>query len=283
MLLGHQSKREVLRARFRTTAAMLVQARDQGRHLGGRPPYGYRLVDAGPHPNRAHARWGRRLHRLDPDPATAPHVRWMFAQRLAGSSVAGIARALNERGIPCPSSADPERNRHRTGDGWTLRTVAAILANPAIPADRSGTGKGSTRIATPSATVRRRRGDGTQPSSGQSRRRRATRPLSAKKTSSPPKRSVPSPHRATAAAARTSSSGGCAAANVAGGFIRTGSMTGPATDAVTATPAQRPAQRIGHRSSTSVKITLWRRSRLYCLKTRQSGRHTSRTICATTT
>ncbi|MEV6600123.1 hypothetical protein AB0M36_25205 [Actinoplanes sp. NPDC051346] len=63
------------RTRFRTTAAMLAQARDQDRHLGGRPPYGYRLVDAGPHPNSAHARWGRRLHRLDPDPETAPTVR----------------------------------------------------------------------------------------------------------------------------------------------------------------------------------------------------------------
>jgi site-specific DNA recombinase len=60
MLLGRQSQRELLRSRFRTTAAMRVQARDQGRHLGGRPPYGYQLVDAGPHPNRAHARWGRR-------------------------------------------------------------------------------------------------------------------------------------------------------------------------------------------------------------------------------
>jgi hypothetical protein len=86
LLLGHQSRREVLRARFRTMAAMRVQARDQGRHLGGRPPYGYRLVDAGPHPNAAHARWGRRLHRLDPDPATAPYVRWIFALRLARHS-----------------------------------------------------------------------------------------------------------------------------------------------------------------------------------------------------
>jgi hypothetical protein len=38
LLLGCQSRREVLRARFRTTAAMRAQARDQGRHLGGRPP-----------------------------------------------------------------------------------------------------------------------------------------------------------------------------------------------------------------------------------------------------
>ncbi|EMD22990.1 recombinase family protein [Amycolatopsis azurea] len=53
----------------------------------------------------------------------------MFRQRLAGHSVASIARHLNERGIPCPSSADPHRNRHRTRSTWTLRTVAVILAN----------------------------------------------------------------------------------------------------------------------------------------------------------
>jgi hypothetical protein len=81
------------------------------RHLGGRPRYGYRLADAGTHPNRAHARCGRRLHRLDPDPDTAPTSRWIFAQRLTGRS---IARELNERGVPCPSGADPDRNRHRS-------------------------------------------------------------------------------------------------------------------------------------------------------------------------
>ena len=61
---------------------------------------------------------------------TAPVVRWMFAQRLAGHSAARITRALNDAGIPCPSAADPGRNPHRTGARWTLRTVAAILANP---------------------------------------------------------------------------------------------------------------------------------------------------------
>ncbi|MFV2019264.1 recombinase family protein [Micromonospora sp. LOL_023] len=102
----------------------------QGRYLGGRPPYGYRLVDAGPHPNRGHAAWDRRLHRLEPDPVTAPRVRWIFAQRLAGRSVARIARALNDAGVACPSAVDPGRNRHRSGRGWMLTTVAAILANP---------------------------------------------------------------------------------------------------------------------------------------------------------
>jgi len=130
MLLGAQSIREIQRSRFRTMAAMQAQVREQGRYLGGRPPYGYRLADAGPHPNAAHARWGRRLQRLEPDPGTAPHLRWIFAQRLAGHSVASIARALNERAVPCPSGMDPERNRHRSRAGWTLRTVATILANP---------------------------------------------------------------------------------------------------------------------------------------------------------
>jgi DNA invertase Pin-like site-specific DNA recombinase len=130
LALGLQSKREITRTRIRVRTAMATQTREQGRYLGGRPPYGYRLADAGPHPNEAHAAWGRRAHRLEPDPATAPVVVWMFAQRLAGHSAARITRALNEAGIPCPSAADPKRNPHRTGAGWTLRTVAAILANP---------------------------------------------------------------------------------------------------------------------------------------------------------
>jgi hypothetical protein len=128
--LGLSSKREVVRTSIRVRTAMMVQTRDQGRYLGGRPPYGYRLGDAGPHPNKMHASWGRRAHRLEPDPQTAPVVRWIFAQRLAGHSVARIARALNEAGVPCPSAADPGRNRHRSGAGWTLGAVTAILENP---------------------------------------------------------------------------------------------------------------------------------------------------------
>ena len=130
LALGLSSKREITRTRIRVRTAMATQTREQGRYLGGRPPYGYRLADAGPHPNKVYASWGRRAHRLEPDPATAPVVAWMFAQRLAGHSAARITRALNDAGIPCPSAADPKRNPHRTGTAWTLRTVAAILANP---------------------------------------------------------------------------------------------------------------------------------------------------------
>jgi len=128
-VLGLSSKREITRTSIRVRTAMAVQTREQGRYLGGRPPYGYRLADAGPHPNKAHAAWERRAHRLDPDPATAPVVRWMFAHRLAGHSVARIARALNEAGVPSPSAADPGRNPHRAGTSWTLGTVTTILSN----------------------------------------------------------------------------------------------------------------------------------------------------------
>jgi DNA invertase Pin-like site-specific DNA recombinase len=94
-MLGLSSKREVTRTSIRVRTAMAVQTRDQGRYLGGRPPYGYRLGDAGPHPNKAHAAWGRRAHKLEPAPETAHVVRWIFTQRLDGHSVARIARALN--------------------------------------------------------------------------------------------------------------------------------------------------------------------------------------------
>jgi site-specific DNA recombinase len=86
-VLGLSSKREVTRTSIRVRTAMAVQAREQGRYLGGRPPYGYRLGDAGPHPNKAHAAWGRRAHRLEPtrrrrmwcggsSPSASPGIRW---------------------------------------------------------------------------------------------------------------------------------------------------------------------------------------------------------------
>ena len=89
-VLGLSSKREITRTKIRVRTAMAAQTREQGRYLGGRPPYGYRLADAGPHPNKAHAAWGRRAHRLQPDPDTAHVVRWMFAQRLAGTPWRGL-------------------------------------------------------------------------------------------------------------------------------------------------------------------------------------------------
>ena len=162
MMLGHQSQREVLRARFRTRTAMRIQVRDHGRHIDGRPPYGYRIVDAGPHPNARHARWGRRLQQLDLDPDTAGHVRWMFARRLAGDSVAAITTRLNQRRIPCPSQYDRARNAHRGTLRWSPRTVATILENPRYTGrqvwNRSRTEHPETRPATGPAPAARSAG-----------------------------------------------------------------------------------------------------------------------------
>ena len=144
LALGLSSKREITRTRIRVRTAMAAQTREQGRYLGGRLLYGYRLGDAGPHPNKAHAAWGRRAHRLEPDPATAPVVRWMFVQRLAGHSVARITRALNDAGVPCPSAADPGRNPHRTGAGWTLARWRPSSRTRDTPAVRCGTGSAPT-------------------------------------------------------------------------------------------------------------------------------------------
>ncbi|WBO68723.1 hypothetical protein [Streptomyces camelliae] len=108
ILLGILSEREIARARIRTRTrtAMTVQTRDQGRYPGSRPPYGYRLVDAGPHPNRALARRGVRPQRLDTDPECGPVVSWIFGRHLAGHSIARITHALNDSCIPCPSAAE---------------------------------------------------------------------------------------------------------------------------------------------------------------------------------
>ena len=193
-VLGLSSKREITRTSIRVRTAMAAQTREQGRYLGGRPPYGYRLADAGPHPNKAHAAWGRRAHRLEPDPQTAHVVRWIFTHRLAGHSVARIARALNEAGIPCPSAADPERNptapaRHgrwaRSPRSWATRGTPAI---------RCGTGSAPTRTwptrPTPVSGISRCSG-GTRPTAGSSPASPRTRRWSARPISSPPRTSAP--------------------------------------------------------------------------------------------
>jgi DNA invertase Pin-like site-specific DNA recombinase len=129
-VFGGMSKGERNRIKIRVRAAMSAQAQIEGRFLGGRPPYGYRLVDVGPHPNPAKAADGRRLRQLDPDPATAPVVRRIFNDYLAGYGVFAIAQRLTADGVPCPSAADRARNRHRSGIAWSKSAVRAILTNP---------------------------------------------------------------------------------------------------------------------------------------------------------
>ena len=111
---------------------MAAQAAIEGRFLGGRPPYGYVLADAGPHPNPAKAATGQQLHRLELDPIAAPVVVRIFEEYVSGKGLYAIARGLTEDGIPSPSAHDPARNRHRVaGRGvWAKSAVRAILKNP---------------------------------------------------------------------------------------------------------------------------------------------------------
>jgi site-specific DNA recombinase len=81
-------------------------------------------------------------------------VAWIFAQRLAGHSVARIARALNEAAIPCPSAADPARNPHRPGTGRMLGAVTSILSNPRYTGRRVWSRQRTdTRLVDPPADI----------------------------------------------------------------------------------------------------------------------------------
>ncbi len=128
-LFGGLSKAERARIQRRVRNAMQTMARAGGRYLGGRPPYGYRLVPVSPHPNAEKARMGATLNRLEPDPETAPVVRRIFRDRLAGAGYSAIARRLNTDGVLSPSQHDPSRNSHRNGPGWADSAVRAILRN----------------------------------------------------------------------------------------------------------------------------------------------------------
>ncbi|MFN2526943.1 MAG: recombinase family protein [Actinomycetota bacterium] len=131
-LYGGMSKGERNRIKVRVRAAMATQARQEGRFLGGRPPYGYRLGDAGPHPNPSKAAMGARAHRLEPDPVTSSVVGRIFDEYISGLGLYAIAEGLTRDGIPSPSGHDPARNRHRASarGAWGKTAVRAILRNP---------------------------------------------------------------------------------------------------------------------------------------------------------
>jgi DNA invertase Pin-like site-specific DNA recombinase len=131
-LYGGMSKGERNRIKTRVRSAMQAQVAIEGRFQGGRPPFGYRLADAGAHPNPSKAGDGRRLHRLEPDPMTAPVVRRIFSEFVHDKGLHAIASMLTVEGILSPSASDPGRNPHRQQNGpeWRHTAVRAILKNP---------------------------------------------------------------------------------------------------------------------------------------------------------
>lgn len=131
-LYGGMSKGERNRIKTRVRSAMASQAAVEGRFLGGRPPYGYLLADAGPHPNPGKAAIGQRLHVLAPDPIAAPVVARIFDEFIAGKGLYAIAEGLTADGILSPSAHDRARNPHRqsSGGAWSKIAIRAILQNP---------------------------------------------------------------------------------------------------------------------------------------------------------
>jgi hypothetical protein len=129
-VLGGMSESERQHVQARVRAAMDAQLANEGRHQGGRAPYGYLVVDGGPHPNPRKAAEGYRLRVLAIDDASAEVVRRIFAEYLDGKGDRATATGLNRDNILCPSGRRPDQNRHRLADGWQGSTVRAILENP---------------------------------------------------------------------------------------------------------------------------------------------------------
>ena len=97
--------------------------RQQGKFIGSFPTYGY-LKD--PDDN----------HHLIVDNETAPIVKMIFERFIAGESIIGITKDLNEMGIPNPSMYKKQKGfnyRHpsgRSNDGlWPDSSVRRILQN----------------------------------------------------------------------------------------------------------------------------------------------------------
>ncbi|GAA0584489.1 recombinase family protein [Kribbella sandramycini] len=129
-ITGGLSKSERQHVQKRVRAAMAAQVLIDGRFQGGRAPYGYRVVDGGPHPHPKKAAEGQRLRVMVVDELAAAVVRRIFGMYLDGWGRKAIAEQLNREGVPCPSAHAPDQNRHRIMDGWQHSTIAAVLENP---------------------------------------------------------------------------------------------------------------------------------------------------------
>lgn len=112
-ITGGLSKSERQHVQRRVRAAMAAQVLIDGKHRGGRAPYGYVVVDAGLHPSPRKAQEGYRLRVLEIDEVAAPVVERIFEMYLDGIGLKGIAEILNRDGVLCQSAHTPRQNRHR--------------------------------------------------------------------------------------------------------------------------------------------------------------------------
>lgn len=152
--LGRWFKHVQARAR----AAMDAQVINEGRYQGGRPPYGYVVVDGGPHPNPRKAAEGYRLRVLAIEEETAAVVRRIFAEYLDDRGDRAIALGLNRDGIPCASRTGGSRTSAGTPMGGRGVRCAQSSRIRATPDMRSSGARPSRRSCSTPTTCRRTRG-----------------------------------------------------------------------------------------------------------------------------
>ena len=93
----------------------MVEMVKEGKFVGGKAPYGYKLVLSGEISNH-----GRALHKLVIVPEQAEIVRMIFSYAVnKGMGFQKIAKTLNETGIPAPTTSE-----------WKSGTIRSILMNP---------------------------------------------------------------------------------------------------------------------------------------------------------
>lgn len=93
----------------------MVEMVKEGKFVGGKAPYGYKLVLSGEISNH-----GRALHKLVIVPEQAEIVRMIFSYAVnKGMGFQKIAKTLNETGIAAPTTSE-----------WKAGTIRSILMNP---------------------------------------------------------------------------------------------------------------------------------------------------------
>lgn len=127
-ILSEQARQESVNTSTRTADAKRAK-RAAGKWLGGAPPHGYRRSEGG---------------RLVQDPATAPVVRRIVDEVLAGRSLVQVCRGLNADGVPSPGEHLRSRGVRvpRDDEGrplaewepseWRQTTLSALLRSAVL-------------------------------------------------------------------------------------------------------------------------------------------------------
>lgn len=138
-VFGGMSRGERNRIKIRVRSAMSAQAQVEGRYLGGRPPYGFQIIDVGPHPNPAKAADGKRLHGLAADPVTAPVVARIYREYLGGFGIFSIAQRLTLRVCRVRRRTTGSATRIAEGSRGRRERCARYWSTRATRATRCGT------------------------------------------------------------------------------------------------------------------------------------------------